>query len=458
MTCLTHQQGSTSQFKHMAAEWENTPGWDVIGIGRDTAPGYPDNPGFKLIRYKPHRPVGKDQHPYLRRMEDAVLRGQAVARILLQLKRKGWQPDTILAHPGWGETLYAKDVFPDARLVHYCEWFYNAPPLDVIEGKVEIDRAEWPYADIGFDPEFPVTFDDLACIRSWNALHLLNLANCDVGISPTQWQKAQHPNPFLDKIVVAHEGIDSENLGPDPNAVIETPSGEMLRANAPDKPVITYVARNLEPYRAFHTFMRALPQVQQEHKNANVVIVGGDDVSYGSRPKDAKNWREKMLAEVGHQLDSTRTHFLGKVPYADYKRVLQVSSVHVYLTYPFVLSWSCLEAMATGCVVVASSAAPVREVTTHGANGLLVAPTHQHASADGMVSALALKASEASKLQQSARARVASMDRVQGRMSIESLVVPQEGARCPTLPVNPVQQPGNDAGLGLRETLIGETA
>ena len=462
MRLLIIHQNFPGQFKHMAAEWAQTPGWDVIGIGRDTAPGYPSNPGFKLIRYKPHRSVvndlGKGPHPYLRRMEDAVLHGQAVARILLQLKRKGWKPDAILAHPGWGESLYAKDVFPDARLVHYCEWFYNAPPLDVIEGRGEIDRAEWPYADIGFDPEFPVTFDDLARIRSWNALHLLNLANCDVGISPTQWQKSQHPKEFLDKIVVAHEGIDTENLGPDPNAVIKTPSGEVLRANDPDKPVITYVARNLEPYRGFHTFMRALPQVQREHKNAHVVIVGGDDVSYGSRPKDAKNWREEMLAEVGGQLDPTRTHFMGKVPYQDYKRVLQVSSAHCYLTYPFVLSWSCLEAMATGCVVVASSTAPVREVTTHGANGLLVAPTCQRASADGMVSALALKANEASKLQQSARARVASMDRVQGRKSVESSLVHQERARCPTLPVNPVQQPGKVAGLGLRETLIGETA
>jgi glycosyltransferase involved in cell wall biosynthesis len=369
---LIIHQNFPGQFKHMAAEWAATPDWDVIGIGRDTAPGLPNSPGFKLIPYKPHRPVGKDQHPYLRRMEDAVLHGQAVARILLQLKKKGWAPDTILAHPGWGETLYAKDVFPDARLVHYCEWFYNAPPLDVINGKVEIDREDWPYADIGFDPEFPTTFDDLARIRSWNALHLLNLANCDVGISPTQWQKSQHPKEFLDKIVVAHEGIDTENLGPDPDAVFKTPSGEILRANDPDRPVITYVARNLEPYRGFHTFMRALPAVQKEHKNAHVLIVGGDAVSYGSRPKGAKNWREKMLAEVGSQLDPTRTHFLSKVPYADYKRVLQVSSAHVYLTYPFVLSWSCLEAMATGCLMVASNTAPVQEVIKSGWNGLSV--------------------------------------------------------------------------------------
>ncbi len=323
------------------------------------------------IRYKPHRPVGPKQHPYLRRMEDAVLHGQAVARILLQLKKSGWRPDAILAHPGWGETLYAKDVFPDARLVHYCEWYYNAPPLD---GLGHVDRANWPYADIGFDPEFPVEFDDLARIRSWNALHLLNLNNCDVGISPTHWQKKQHPQAYLDKIVVAHEGIDTENLGPDPNAVVNTPSGEVLKANDPNKPVITYVARNLEPYRGFHTFMRALPAVQKEHKNAHVLIVGGDDVSYGSRPKDARSWKAKMLAELGSQLDPTRTHFLGKVPYADYKRVLQVSSAHVYLTYPFVLSWSCLEAMALGCILVAGNVAPVREVIEHGVNDLLVSP------------------------------------------------------------------------------------
>jgi glycosyltransferase involved in cell wall biosynthesis len=200
----------------------------------------------------------------------------------------------------------------------------------------------------------------------------LKLANCDVGISPTHWQKAQHPKEFLDKIVVAHEGIDTENLGPDTNAHFTTPSGVTVRANDPNRPVISYVARNLEPYRGFHTFMRALPAVLKEHKTAQVLIVGGDDVSYGSRPKDAKNWREKMLVEVGSLLDPARTHFLGKVPYQDYKRVLQVSSVHVYLTYPFVLSWSCLEAMATGCLMVAGDTAPVREVIDPGHNGLLV--------------------------------------------------------------------------------------
>jgi len=349
MRILIIHQNFPGQFRHVAKEWSQRPGWQVVGIGRDTAPGLPGVPGLKLIRYKTSRPVNANQHHYLRKMEDAVLHGQAVARILLDLKRQGFTPDAILAHPAWGETLYAKDVFPGARLVHFAEWYYNA------EG-----------ADIGFDPEFPVTFDDRARIRSWNALHLLNLENCDAAISPTQWQKAQHPAAYQAKITVAHEGIDTNSLGPNPSAAIKMPSGVVLKAG---DPVITYVARNLEPYRGFHSFMRALPLIQLQQKTCHTVIVGGDEVSYGGRPKDAANWRQKMLQEVGHKLDPTRTHFLGKVPYADYKRVLQVSAAHVYMTYPFVLSWSMLEAMATGCLVVGSDTAPVREVLTDGENG-----------------------------------------------------------------------------------------
>ncbi|MFO1226856.1 glycosyltransferase family 4 protein [Roseateles sp.] len=359
MRVLIVHQNFPGQFRHVAQAWAQNPGWQVVGIGRDTAPGLPalEQQGrLKLLRYKPHRSVGSQQHPYLRKMEDAVLHGQAVARLMLQLKQQGFTPDVILAHPGWGETLYAKDVFPGARLVHFCEWFYRS------EG-----------ADIGFDPEFPTTFDDHARIRTWNALHLLNLEHCDAAISPTHWQKAQHPEAYQSKITVAHEGIDTENLGPDPNAQIKLPSGQVLKAG---DPVITYVARNLEPYRGFHQFMRALPAIQKEHKTVHTVIVGGDEVSYGRKPdpdKDgAKNWREKMLQEVGSQLDPARTHFLGKVPYSAYKRVLQVSAAHVYLTYPFVLSWSMLEAMATGCLVIGSDTAPVREVLEDGVNGRLV--------------------------------------------------------------------------------------
>lgn len=366
MRVLIIHQNFPGQFRHVAKAWAERPGWQVVGIGRETAPGMPElerSGRLTLIRYKPHREVGKEQHHYLRRMEEAVLHGQAVARVMLKLKAKGFTPDVILAHPGWGETLNAKDVFPDTRLVHFCEWFYNAPASG--NG---LDPG-WKGADIGFDPEFPVSFDDRARIRAWNALHLLNLENCDAAISPTHWQKAQHPKAYLDKITVAHEGIDLEGLRPDAQAQMQMPNGAVLRAG---DPVITYVARNLEPYRGFHLFMRALPAIQREHKTCHTVIVGGDDVSYGRAPGDGKSWRQVMLEEVGSRLDPARTHFLGKIPYESYKRVLQISAAHVYLTYPFVLSWSMLEAMATGCVVVGSDTAPVREVIEHGVNGLLV--------------------------------------------------------------------------------------
>lgn len=368
MRLLVIHQNFPGQFKHLIKAWAQRPGWDVRGLGRDTAPGLP---GYdRLYRYKLARQGRADQHPYLRQMEHAVLHGQAVARVLLEMKRKGWVPDVILAHPGWGETLYAKDVFPDAKLIHYCEWYYGN------EG-----------ADLGFDPEFPVTFDDRARVRTWNALHSLNLANCDQGVTPTRWQWGQHPAEYRDKIAIIHEGIETEALGPDPKAAFRCPGGTVLKSG---DPVVTYVARNLEPYRGFHIFMRALERIQQRHPTCHAIIVGGDDVSYGRKPPEAPNWREQMLREV--KLDATRTHFVGKLPYRDYVRALQVSAAHVYLTYPFVLSWSLLESLACGCQVIGSDTAPVREVITNGVNGRLVPFSNVEAIASAVEKTLGTQA------------------------------------------------------------------
>ncbi|MBS0437398.1 MAG: glycosyltransferase family 4 protein [Proteobacteria bacterium] len=365
MKLLVVHQNFPGQFGHLVKAWAQRPGWEVRGLGRGTVPGLP---GFdKLTRYKLAREGHPQQHHYLRQMEMATLHGQAAARAMLDMRKSGFRPDVILAHPGWGETLYAKDVFPDARLVHYCEWYYNA------DGQ-----------DLGFDPEFPITFDDRARIRTWNALHTLNLTNCDAAVSPTHWQKSRHPEIFLPKITVQHEGIDTENLGPDPSAWVKTPGGVVLKAG---DPVITYVARNLEPYRGFHVFMRALEKIQKAHPTCHALIVGGDGVSYGRRPTKAKTWREQMLAEV--RLDPARTHFLGRLPYQDYVRVLQVSAAHVYLTYPFVLSWSLLEAMACGAPIVASNVGPVREVITDDVNGRLVPPLDVDAVVCGVLDELA---------------------------------------------------------------------
>jgi glycosyltransferase involved in cell wall biosynthesis len=348
MRVLVIHQNFPGQFGHLVKTWAQRPGWDVRALGSEKAPGLPGFDG--LLRYRLARAPLPNQHAYLRQMEAATLHGQAAVRAMQQLKNKGFSPDVIVAHPGWGETLYAKDVFPHARLIHLCEWYYNA------DG-----------ADLGFDPEFPPSFDDRARIRTWNALHTLNLTNCDTAISPTQWQRSQHPEIFQPKITVQHEGIATHTLSPNPKAAITTPSGVVLKAG---DPIITYVARNLEPYRGFHIFMRALERIQQAHPTCHAVIVGGDGVSYGQRPKDATNWREQMLKEV--TLNPARTHFVGTLPYAQYLRVLQVSAAHVYLSYPFVLSWSLLEAMACGAPIVASNTAPVHEVLRDADNARLV--------------------------------------------------------------------------------------
>ncbi|WP_189492642.1 glycosyltransferase [Formosimonas limnophila] len=255
----------------------------------------------------------------------------------------------IFAHPGWGETLYVKNVFPKARLIHFCEWYYRS------QG-----------ADMNFDAEFPDDFNAGARVETWNALHALNLVNCDAAVTPTQWQLKQHPEIFHSKIKVIHEGVDMSVLYPDAQAELTLPDGFHARAGMP---IITYVARQLEPYRGFHSFMRALSIIQKVLPDCHTIIIGGDDVSYGSKPRDAANFREKMLKEV--RIDASRTHFLGQVPYDMYRKVLQVSRVHTYLTYPFVLSWSMLEAMAMGCLVVGSRTSPVEEVIRDGENGLL---------------------------------------------------------------------------------------
>ncbi len=375
MRILVVHQNFPGQFGHLVTTWAQRPGWDVRALGRNTATGLPGFDG--LLRYTPARSGRGDQHPYMRQMEAATLHGQATARAMMVLRKSGYTPDVIVAHPGWGETLYAKDVFPNARLVHFCEWYYSA------EG-----------ADLGFDPEFAVSFDACARIRTWNALHTLNLTHCDAAVTPTHWQKSRHPEIFHPKISVQHEGIATHELGPDEAATVTTPSGIVLRAGDVDRPIVTYVARNLEPYRGFHIFMRALERIQQIEPRCHALIVGGDGVSYGqppprgskAGPDASRHWREHMLKQV--KLDPFRTHFMGHLPREQYLRVLQVSDAHVYLTYPFVLSWSLLEAMACGAPIVASDTAPVREVVRDGVNGTLVDFFDVEAMADTVVSTM----------------------------------------------------------------------
>lgn len=345
-----------AQFRHLAEHLGGDPRNEVRAIG---AEGSRPLPGVMLHRYTLPGGSLASTHPFARRFDAESRRAEQVLYVATMLRASGFRPDIIVAHSGWGEAMPLRTVFPEARLAAYCEYFYR--PHE---------------SDVNFDPEFPeLGVDGLVGLRARNAASLLALADCDMALSPTRWQRSTFPVEFQDKISSVHEGVDTRLVAPDESATLRLDDGTVLRHG---DEVITFVARNLEPLRGYHVFMRALPAILRARPEARVLIVGGFGVSYGQRPPPGDTWHRIFLAEVADALDMRRIHFMGHLPFARYLDVLKVSRAHVYLTYPFVLSWSCLEAMATGCLVVASDTAPVREVID-GSNGLLV-PFHDPAA------------------------------------------------------------------------------
>jgi glycosyltransferase involved in cell wall biosynthesis len=346
LNILFIHQNMPGQFKNLAPKISEDPNNRVVFITRRDVI---EIPKITKRRYEPHRSASSGTHHYVRSFENAVLHGQTVAKECLELKRSGFLPDVIVAHSGWGEALFLKDVFPQVPLLTYAEFYYHGRGYDM-----------------GFDPNEKLGFDEICKARARNANLLLSLEACEAAISPTHWQKMSHPAAFHDKISVIFDGIDTNRVRPDHRATYTLPTGRILSR---EDEVVTYVARNLEPYRGFPSFMRALPKLLELRPEAQVLIVGGDEVSYGNAPGDGRSWKDVLLDEV--TLPPGRVHFLGKLPYSEYLRVLQVSSAHVYLTRPFILSWSCMEAMSAGCLVIGSATPPVEEVLIDGNNGIL---------------------------------------------------------------------------------------
>jgi len=351
MRFLFVHQHFPGQFSHVSAAIARQ-GHQVVAIGENLHLKQRSSPHPNIQRFGYDMPTLPAQkiHPYLRDYESHVRRGQAVVRVCMGLVKQGFHPDVVVAHPGWGEALFLKDILPQARHIHLCEFFYSA------EG-----------ADVGFDPEFPLSMNDRLRVRTKNSTQLIGLNYADAGISPTAWQAKQFPESFRPLISVIHEGIDTATVAPDPTAWVRI--GEMTLT--PKDEVVTYVARNLEPHRGFHILAKILPGLLAERPQAHVLIVGGDGVSYGARAPGGATWRAHCLDPIRDQLDMSRVHVLGRLPYATYLNILRVSTAHVYLSYPFVLSWSMLEAMAAECLVVGSATAPVQECLTHEKNGLL---------------------------------------------------------------------------------------
>jgi len=359
MKILFVHQNFPGQFKFLAPALAAEPGNTVVAMTMQKA-AVQEWQGVRLVSYAVTRGSTPQVHPWVSDLETKVIRGEAALKAARQMRSEGFEPDLILAHPGWGESLFLKDVWPKAHLSIYCEFYYQP------EG-----------SDINFDPEFLNPNDEAASrLRLKNAFYTLQFPQVDSAISPTRWQASTFPGFFRDRITVIHDGIDTDAITPNPaiQMRLKDRSGTEVTLDK-NSEVITFVSRNLEPYRGYHVFMRALPQILKDRPNARVVLVGGNDVSYGARHSSGKSWRDVMIDEVQTKIsaeDWRRVHFIGKVPYPQFIGLLQLSTVHVYLTYPFVLSWSLLESMSAGCAIIASDTAPVKEVITDGKTGVLV--------------------------------------------------------------------------------------
>jgi glycosyltransferase involved in cell wall biosynthesis len=341
-----------SQFKHLAPALAAR-GHNVLALTMRTERDR-DWGGVRVVQYSIQRESSKDIHPWVVDHESKIIRSEYCLREAMALKSAGFEPDIIVAHPGWGESLFLKNIWPQARLGLYCEYYYRTVN-----------------SDFDYDPEFPHSNIDEECrVQLKNSIQLLQFEQADCAISPTLFQKQTYPDWFQPRISVIHEGIDTNSLKPDPDASITLNNNLVLRKS---DNVVTFVNRTLEPYRGYHSFMRAIPAVLRSNPETYILIVGGTGKGYGASPPSS-SWMDIFYAEVRDQnqdIDWDRVFFLGNLDYEIYKSVIQLATVHVYLTYPFVVSWSLLEAMSVGAAIVASDTAPVREFIEADSNGLV---------------------------------------------------------------------------------------
>lgn len=313
----------------------------------------PEIKGARVVRYTAHHAPAQGAYALSQYWEECTGNGFGAAEACEALRTEGFRPDLIVGHVGWGELTFLKIVWPDVPILGFFEYFFLAKG-----------------GSVGFDPEFPASPHAPYIMHARNAVNFANIQTVDLGNSPTRWQRDTFPESFHPKLYVCHDGIRTDRLRPDPEASV--PLNRLGRAVTREDEVFTYMARNMEPTRGFHVFMRALPHILDARPNARALIVGGNEVSYGKASGAQGGYRAEMEREVGDRVDWDRVHFLGRVPYAAYQSIIQVSRCHIYLTVPFVLSWSLLESMAMGATIVASDVAPVREAITHGETGLLV--------------------------------------------------------------------------------------
>lgn len=339
------------QFLHLIRYLAKQPQYNVFGICHKNAEATNDSSLYQqLYTYQPKQLDSSSTHHYVTDLQRSVLNAQAVFEILQRCLLQKIHFDLAVAHTGWGETLYFKDSYPGTPLLGYAEFFFHAKG-----------------ADAGFDPAYPLSKDRILQIKTLNAQLLLGMNECDALVTPTNWQKSLFPALWQKNINVIHEGVDVDICKPNQDITFTLPDGTQLSRQ---HEIVTYSARNLEPYRGFPVFLKAVERVCQRRPDCHIIITGGDQVSYSKKLADGECYREKCLQTVS--LPEGRVHFLGKVSHTTHIQLLQLSSVHIYLSYPFVLSWSFIEAMACGCVIIASDTPPVMDLLEPEINGIAV--------------------------------------------------------------------------------------
>ena len=349
-------------------------------------------PGVEVLRYSPPPkspgPMSLSQQLWF----DALARADAVAHRCERLRLRGWVPDRILAHSGWGEPLGLPEVFPDVPLIIWPELWVT--PM---------------HGGHGSDPQLPPAgLNQRLEQLGRNAITRLALERASAWVLPTHHQARSLPREFQGTgLNVIHEGIDTEIASPNPEVHFEVRGVRIDRS----VPVLTFVNRNLERLRGFDMFMRSLPSLMSDHPRLRVMIVGDNEKGYGQLHPSGRPLREVMLEELQGKLDLDRLHFFGRIPHPQLLALLQVSTVHVYLSYPFIMGWSLLEAMACGCALVASEGMPVEEVITNGVEGVLV-PMDNPDRLAKCVSSLLSDRSLRMRLGQAARRRALEFDQI----------------------------------------------
>ena len=381
MKLLLIHQGFPGQFKHLISALKAR-GDEIWTIGaprsREQIPA-----GINYITYNPKQGNGRDTFPLASELETKIIRGEAVARKAAQLSAgivtgQPWEPDLIIGHPGWGEMFFLGDVWPETPQLHYVEFFHGVPGTDNDISDQYATKQNW---------------EEKARARIKNTNLLMNLNQMQKGVCPTSFQHSLLPSWAKERTEIIHDGIDTQWLCPDSSSELrirasaQLPKGLVLRNG---DPVITFVNRTFEPYRGIHIFLKALAKLQSYHPTAQAVLIGADTprVSYGAQRNDGRGWLTALKEDMGDKLDWQRIHALGQVPHKILRDVYRVSAAHVYLSYPFVLSWSLLEAMSCNALVIGSDTSPVRELIRHRQTGLLVPFENTNALAKTLLEAL----------------------------------------------------------------------